>query len=120
SIVCGYGFPLNNAIVTYSFPTATPFSNSNCFRKPKVRSNHFALFFGSRTASPKWPTTPSSNGTFMSAVYRNEQGRAKLSRIPVGAKQEASEQVGGFRPGRFQVVQLDCPRREPSQGELFQ
>ena len=108
---------------------ATPLSKSNSFFKPSARSNHFALFFGSRTASPKWPTTPSSNGTFMSAVYRNEQGRAKLSRIPVGAKQEASEQVGGFRPGRYQVVQLDCPpagtepvgavpgRRSPVRGE---
>src|SRR5437867_10773419 len=42
-----------------------PLSNSNSFRNPSARSNHFALFFGSRTARPKWPTSPTVNGTFI-------------------------------------------------------
>src|SRR6267378_6416471 len=73
SNVCGDGLPLNNAIVTLSLPTATPFSNSNSLRNPKARWNHFALFFGSRTASPKWPTTPSVNGGFMGLDYKTAQ-----------------------------------------------
>lgn len=60
SIVSGDGFPLNRAMVTLSFPMATPSSNSNCLFNPNARANHFALFFGSRTANPKWPT-PSVN-----------------------------------------------------------
>src|SRR2546423_10072709 len=65
SKVFGAGFPLKSAIVTLSFPIATPLSNSNCLRKPRTRSNQRALFFGLRTARPKWPTTPRVNGTFI-------------------------------------------------------
>src|SRR6266446_1085661 len=42
-----------------------PSSNANCFFKPKARANHFALFFGLRTARPKWPTVPRMNGNFI-------------------------------------------------------
>src|SRR5437868_13111032 len=62
--VFGEGLPLWSAIVTLSFPIATPPSNSNSFLRPSARSNHFALRFGLRTARPKWPTTPSVNGIF--------------------------------------------------------
>jgi hypothetical protein len=63
--VPGEGLPLCRAIVTLRFPIAIPPSNSNSFFNPSARSNHFALRFGLRTANPKWPTTPSVNGTFM-------------------------------------------------------
>src|SRR4051812_23490193 len=68
SIVSGAGFPLKSAIVTLAFPTATPFSNSNCFSSPNALPNHFALFFGSGTARPKCPTVPREKGTFIAQV----------------------------------------------------
>src|SRR5437868_1601880 len=52
-------------MVTLRFPIAIPPSNSNSFFKPSARWNHFALRFGLRTANPKWPTTPTVNGTFL-------------------------------------------------------
>src|ERR1700674_5978399 len=85
SNVCGDGLPLNNAIVTLSLPTATPFSNSNSLRNPKARWNHFALFFGSRTASPKWPTTPSVNGGFMELDYKTAEQTSNAER-PTSAR----------------------------------
>src|SRR6267378_1856080 len=85
SIVCGDGLPLNNAIVTLSLPTATPFSNSNSLRNPKARWNHFALFSGSRTASPKWPTTPSVNGGFMGLDYETAQ-QTSNAQTPTSAR----------------------------------
>src|SRR6478672_4619736 len=65
SNVRGDGFPFCNAMVTLLFPMAIPSSNSNCFLRPSARANHFALFFGSRTARPKCPTTPRVKGTFI-------------------------------------------------------
>src|SRR6266446_2261194 len=98
SIVCGDGLPLNNAIVTLSLPTATPFSNSNSLRNPKARRNHFALFFGSRTASPKWPTTPSINGGFMERDYKTaEQTSNAQRRILTAAGIETAVSDRGHR-----------------------
>ncbi len=53
-----------------AFPIAIPPSYSNSFFKPSTRPNHCALFFGSRTANPKCPTTPTVNGTFMRKTSR--------------------------------------------------
>src|SRR6266446_3755786 len=98
SIVCGDGLPLNNAIVTLSLPTATPFSNSNSLRNPKARWNHFALFVGSRTASPKWPTTPSVNGGFMGLDYKTaEQTSNGQRRIFTAAAIETAVSDRGYR-----------------------
>src|ERR1700730_14951884 len=85
SNVWGDGLPLDNAIVTLSLPTATPFSNSNSLRNPKARWNHFALFFGSRTANPKWPTTPSVNGGFMGIAYKTAQ-QTSNAQTPTSAR----------------------------------
>src|SRR3984893_9614799 len=85
SIVCGDGLPLNNAILMLSLLTATPFSNSNSLRNPKARWNHFALFSGSRTASPKWPTTPSVNGGFMGQDYKTAQ-QTSNAQTPTSAR----------------------------------
>src|SRR6267143_1016343 len=76
--VPGAGFPLCKAIVTLSFPIAIPPSNSNCFFNPSARSNHLALFFGSRTANPKWPTTPSVNGAF---IIQIKVGNRKIKAV---------------------------------------
>src|SRR5947209_4776454 len=78
SIVFGEGLPLKSAIVTSSLPIATPFSNSNSLAKPRTRSNQSALFFGLRTARPKWPTTPSLNGTF-TFIFQKNAARAKTN-----------------------------------------
>src|SRR4051812_31015208 len=93
-------------MVTLWFPTATPFSNSNSFRKPKARSNHFAVFFGSRTARPKWPTSPGVNGTFIGMailvallppgrISRNEQFHEPQVEIVQGVTRCVTQTAGG-------------------------
>src|SRR5947209_1647943 len=78
--VPGDGRPLCNAIVTFAFPIAIPPSNSNSFFKPSARSNHFALRFGLRTASPKWPTTPIVNGILLISLKESRQASHCKSR----------------------------------------
>src|SRR5918996_1755037 len=129
SIVSGDGFPLNSAIVTFLFPIATPFSNSNSFRKPRARSNHFALSFGSRTARPKWPTSPSVNGTFiwigglivLGTVSRNEpfhEVPVEIFQCVAGCWSETARAGPQLRSNRGQPGTADHshPRPQPCCG----